>query len=141
MGWCHSLPLTRGLVESRMTKIMQSHPLLKRLLVSFVLSVFLVGVLLGNAYINCNIGCPAFLLPVSDFLLKIGLVFAVPPGSVLWILSELGIEWQLRGRENFITLNPLLWIYCVFFYAIVIYLILSLWHRYRLRRKIISSKA
>jgi len=125
----------------QMIKIMYSHHLLIRLLISFVLSAFVVGALVGNAYIVCNIGCPAFFEPIGQFLVDVGFVVAIPPGFVLWVLANLGFEWQLRGRESFIESNLWLWIYCVFFYTIAIYLILSLWHRYRLRRKTISNKA
>jgi hypothetical protein len=122
------------------SKIMYSHRSLIRLLISFALSAFVVGALVGNAYIVYNIGCPVFFEPIGQFLVRVGLVFAIPPGFVLWVLDQLGFEWQLRGRESFIEANPWLWVYCVLFYTITIYLILSLWHRYRLRRKTISNK-
>gem|GEM_PF-2058870 len=120
-------------------KIIGNYPRFLRLLISFVLSTFLVGTLVGNAYLFYNVGCPAFFRPICELLDWVGLVVAIPPGFLLWVLANLGFEWQLRGRESFIELNPWLWVYGVFFYTVVIYMILSLWHRYRVRRKTISN--
>jgi hypothetical protein len=125
-------------MEPKMIKMYSLH-LLIRLLISFVLSAFVVGTLVWNAYIVCNLGCSASYKPIGELLLRVGFVLAIPPGFVLWVFAKLGLEWPLRGRESFIVSNPWLWVYCVLFYTIAIYLILSLWHRYRLRRKAISN--
>ena len=114
---------------------------MKRLLTSFVLSILIVGVLVGNAYIATSIGYPAFLEPVGQFFIYVGLIFAIPPWLGFWILDKLGLAWELRGRESFIESNFAAWIYCVIFYAFFIYLIRSLWHRRTLKRKAISNKA
>jgi ribose/xylose/arabinose/galactoside ABC-type transport system permease subunit len=114
---------------------------MRRLLTSFVLSTFIVGVLVGNAYIVTSIGYPVFLAPIGQFFIYVGFIFAIPPWVGFWILDKLGLAWELRGRESFIESNLALWIYCVVFYTFFIYLIRSLWHRYTLRRKAISNKA
>ena len=114
---------------------------MKRLLTSFVLSILIVGVLVGSAYIATSIGYPAFLEPVGQFFIYVGLIFAIPPWLGFWILDKLGLAWELRGRESFIESNFAAWIYCVIFYTFFIYLIRSLWHRRTLKRKAISNKA
>ncbi len=92
----------------------------KHLLVSFAVSVTLVGLLVGNAYLTYNIGGG------FEPLAWVGFVVLIPPGLMYMLLSGIGIMPELRGRENFIESNPWLWIFCVIFYTIVIYVILGL---------------
>jgi len=115
---------------------MHSNQSLKKLVTSFILSVLIGGILVGNAYIQTNIGYPTFLKPIGKFLIWVGLVIAIPPGFLFWILSKLGLAWELRGRETFIESNIPLWIYCVLFYTFFIYLIRFLWSYYKRKRKI-----
>jgi hypothetical protein len=98
---------------------------LKRVLVSCLMSVVLVGALVGNAYMVCNIGYPPPLQLIGGIIFKLSFIFAIPPGIVLLLLSYIGLEWPLRGRESFIESNPWLWVYCVVFYVVFIYLILT----------------
>lgn len=114
-----------------------SHPdqRLRQFVTSLIISAVVVGVLVGNAYIETNMGYPAILGPVIKPLFWIGLVAAIPPGSGFWILDKLGLAWELRGRESFIQANPELWLYCVAFYTVVIYLIRRAWSRWHFRRK------
>lgn len=102
---------------------------------SLLISAVVVGVLVGNAYIETNIGYPAILGPVIKPLFWIGLVAAIPPGTGFWALDKLGLAWELRGRESFIQANPELWLYCVVFYTLLIYSIRRLWNRRQFRRK------
>jgi hypothetical protein len=88
--------------------------------------------LVVNAYYVCNIGVSKSYQAVGDALLDIGFVLLIPPGSVLWLLEIIGIEVPLRGRESFIRLNLWLWVYCVFFYTIVFYFILTLLRKRKL---------
>jgi ribose/xylose/arabinose/galactoside ABC-type transport system permease subunit len=114
---------------------------MKRLLTSFALSIIIVGVLVGNAYIATSIGYPTFLQSVGEFFVYVGFVVAIPPWMGSWILDKVGLAWELRGRESFIKSNMAAWIYCVIFYSFFIYLIRSLWHRHILRGKANLDKA
>lgn len=103
-----------------------------------ILSAIMVGTLVGNAYIDANIGYPRILKPAGFILTMVGFMLVIAPGTVFLWLQRIGLAWELRGRESFIQLNPGFWIYCVGFYAVVIYLALRLWRR-RQRRRSTSS--
>lgn len=124
-----------------MQRVTHDEYTMKRLLTSFVLSILIVGVLVGNAYVATSIGYPAIFQPVGEIFIYVGFIVAIPPWFGFWILGKLGLAWELRGRESFIELNMVAWIYCVIFYTLFIYLIRSLWHRHTLKRKTITNKA
>jgi hypothetical protein len=90
-------------------------------IISFVISGVGVGALVGNAYMVNNIGYPNGLNPIGFWVMMGSFVFAILPGIPILVLAILGWEIPLRGRENFIELNIGLWIYCVIFYAGLIY--------------------
>jgi ribose/xylose/arabinose/galactoside ABC-type transport system permease subunit len=109
--------------------ISQNARRLRHFFTALIAAALIVGVLVGNAYVNFNIGYPKFIRPVSDVFVLIGLVLIVPPGIMLSGLYMAGLKWELRGRESFIESNLWLWIYCVVFYTLVFYVILRLRHR------------
>ena len=112
-----------------MTKTINKVNNLKKVSVSFLLSIVFVGVLLGNAYMTTSVGYPAFIQPVGTALTVIGYVAAILPAIIYSGLAGLGVVPELRGRESFIRLNMALWIFCVIFYTLVIYLCLRYWPR------------
>lgn len=114
---------------------MQGSEKLRHFLVSFIASAVVVGILVGNAYMEFNVGYPSSFRPIGEALVWVGLVFAIPPGSVLWVLDKIGLTWELRGRESFIESNPWLWIYCVAFYTFAIYSILRFKYRRNQKKK------
>ena len=121
-----------------MANTLRVHNHLKHITISVSLSVALVVILVGNAHIYTNIGYPSFLEPIGAVLFYVGIVFAIPPGVVFWVLDKIGLAWELRGRESFIQLNMWLWVYCTFFYSFVIYFFL--WLKQRRKQKT-SNKA
>ena len=123
------------MIEDSNVNTIQGPVKLRHLLISVLLSVVIVGLLVGNAYMEFNIGYPRFLQPVGEALVWVGLVVAVPPWSILWVLNKIGITWELRGRESFIESNLWLWIYCACFYAFAIYLTLRFKHRRNQKKK------
>ena len=74
-------------------------------IISFVISAVGVGALVGNAYMVNNVGYPNGLDQIGGWVMLGSLVFAVLPAIPLFILSLLGLEIPLRGRESFIELN------------------------------------
>jgi hypothetical protein len=88
-----------------------------------MISAIMVGTLVGNAYVDSNVGYPGVLRVVGFVLMMVGILAVIPPAEVFWGLQKIGLAWELRGRESFIQLNPGFWIYCFGFYAIVIYLV------------------
>jgi hypothetical protein len=129
------MPFPRGRKKPGMCKWLFTDSTFRHLLISVIVSVLLVGSLLGNAYMVSNVGYSPGFEPVGEALFTVAIVVAIPPWLVLVGLSELGLEWETRGRENFILLNPGLWIYCVIFYTLFFFAIFRLRHRYRSRRK------
>lgn len=107
---------------------------LKHLLLSFGFSTVVVGALVGNAYMACNVGYPGFLEYVGLAIVFVSFIVAIPPGIILSGLDLIGLTWHLRGRESFIQSNPWLWVYCAAFYTIAIYVVLRLRQR-RIQRK------
>jgi hypothetical protein len=112
-----------------MTKTVDKGNILKKVLTSFLLSIVLVGVLLGNAYMTTSIDYPAFIQPVGIALTVIGYVAVIFPVIIYSGLAGLGVVPELRGRESFIRLNTALWIFCVIFYTLAFYLRLRYWPR------------
>jgi membrane-bound ClpP family serine protease len=94
---------------------------IEHLLISFFISLALVGFLVGIAYLHSNV---VDLGVFGIVFMMIGVVVLIPPGLIYMPLSGLGLMPELRGRESFIQLNPWLWIFCVVFYTFVIYKIL-----------------
>ncbi len=84
-----------------------------QLFASLLLSVVMVGVLVGNAYYAW-----------SEILMLVGLVLAVPALLGFMLLSSMGLGWQLRGRESFVQSNPGAWVYCVVFYTLLFFVII-----------------
>lgn len=109
----------------------------KHFLISCAVSLLMVGFLVGNAYLTYNVGGG------FEPLAMVGMVMLIPPGTIYMLLSNIGLMPELRGRESFIESNPWLWIFCVIFYAIVIYMILRLvgiLHRRLNSKKLNDSK-
>jgi hypothetical protein len=117
------------------------HEKMTRLLTSFGLSIIIVGSLLGNAHLYCNIGYPSLLRPVGLSFVFVGVLLAIPPGLVYLMLSYIGLVPELRGRESFIQLNPALWIFCFLFYTLAIHFIRLLWHRRKHRQSTDNGKS
>jgi hypothetical protein len=107
----------------------------KHLLKSAICSVVLVIILVGNAYVATSVGYPDPIRPLGTALLYVAFIFAVPPGLLFFCMQKLGIAWELRGRESFIESNPVLWIFCMVFYTLLIYFGFRLWHLFRQRHK------
>lgn len=93
-----------------------------------------VGLLVGNAYLANITSYPPILEFLGVFITVVSILFLVLPGLSLAGLEWLGFEFQLRGRESFISMNPWLWIYCAVFYSVFLFLILC-YRRRRLRLK------
>ena len=109
-------------------------------IISFVISAVGVGALVGNAYMVNNVGYPNGLDQIGGWVMLGSLVFAVLPAIPLFILSLLGLEIPLRGRESFIELNIGLWIYCVIFYSSLIYFFLQYRRKRREKRMLTVNK-
>ncbi len=107
-------------------------------LVSVIVCTLGVGILVGNAYIVCNVGYPELIQVVATVIMIASLIFAIPPSIPLLILGLLGVDLPFEGRERFIQLNPWLWIYCVIFYAFAVYLYLRIRRRVK-RHALLSS--
>jgi hypothetical protein len=114
--------------------------MINKIITSFIISTLMVGILVGHAYYFCNIGYPSLLEPIGGVLFFVSFIFAIPPAIGFWVLSKIGLAWELRGRESFIELNMALWIYCIIFYTLFIYLIRTLWHKYRSKGKTLKAK-
>ncbi len=102
------------MIEEAKSESMQSSRRLKHLFISFFVSLALIGLPLGYAYITAGI----------DAVVLISLALLVAPGLIYSLLSYIGLLPELRGRESFIVSNPWLWIFCIIFYAAFIYTIL-----------------
>lgn len=97
---------------------------LKDAIISIAISTTGIGLLVGNAYMASNVGYPDVIDQVGEVIMLASLIFAILPAIPLMIVSALGVEIPLQGRESFIESNIWLWIYCAIFYACLIYLIL-----------------
>ena len=95
---------------------------LKHFIISFTVSLIVVGFFVSNAYFTYNVGGG------FEPFVWVGLMLLIPPGFLYGILGSIGLTPELRGRENFIESNPWLWIFCIIFYMLVIYLILRWRH-------------
>lgn len=124
-----------------MTKTVHNKQKLRQFLTSFVLSLFIVGLLLGNVFFFNKDGFPKFPRPIGFALVYVGYIALIPPGVVYLGLAKLGFVPEPMGRESFIRSNPVLWIFCVIFYAFSIYFIRRLWQYWkRKKEKLIEKK-
>lgn len=106
---------------------------LRHLAISLIISITLVSMLVGNAYMYTNIGYPGYLDAIGEAVLIIGMVLVIPPGLIYSMFSKFGLLPELAGRESFIEMNPVLWVFCMVFYFAVIYSILRV--RYKFNKK------
>ena len=107
--------------------------LLRHISYSFIFSTVIVSVLVGNAYMLTSIGYSGILKIIGTAILFISFFIAIPPGMVYLFFQSVGILPELVGRESFIESNPFLWIVCVLFYTVIIYLVLR--YRYQKTKK------
>jgi hypothetical protein len=101
---------------------------------SCVGSVVMVFILVGNAYTATSIGYPERFRHIGDALMFVGVFLVYPPGLLFWTLQKVGLAWELRGRESFIEANIPFWVFCVAFYAPVIWGIRMAYRRVRRHR-------
>jgi hypothetical protein len=96
----------------------------KHFIIALIISIVTVVILVGNAYISTSIGYPIILLDyIGLAFLIVGFIAVIPPLMIYYLFTAMG-PFELRGRESFIESNPFLWIFCVLFYTVSIYLFL-----------------
>jgi hypothetical protein len=103
-------------------------------IISIGIAALGIGILVGNAYMVCNVGYPSGFQGIGEWIMIGSLVFAVLPSLPLLALSALGIDLPLQGRESFIESNIWLWIYCAVVYTCLIFLFLQFMRRVKQRR-------
>lgn len=108
--------------------------MVKRLLKSIAMAAILVGVLRGSDYLLYNDELPLKFTRICHDLCAIEFVLGIPPAMIWSVLSAFSILPELVGFHDYFYSNPRLWILFFLFYALVFYLLATLWSRYKARR-------